>query len=157
MEAELHKKILKLSKATIYSLIVFTIAYFIRIAFNAILARWLEPHVYGDYSIIMSTVFFLASAALLGLDSSVIEFIPQYIEKNDWGSIAGFLRQNFLVTMVMVAIVFFVEGIILAITLVMHYTGYMHIFGHHPVVFHLRKVSLQLCLHLLCRCPMHGK
>jgi O-antigen/teichoic acid export membrane protein len=57
-----------------------------------LLARWVGIREYGVYDFAISLSLSLAFVGGLGLPSAALRFIPEYLDKQDWGHLHGLLR-----------------------------------------------------------------
>ena len=64
-----------------------------------LLARWLGSREYGVYASTVAWSTGLAFVAAVGLPMSALRFIPEYIAKMEWGSVKGFLRFGYAVSL----------------------------------------------------------
>ena len=59
---------------------------------QVMLARLMGPQHYGDYTVIITIVNLFLVFSLFGFDSSVLRFLPSYIDKKDLPSANGFKK-----------------------------------------------------------------
>ncbi|MHA1545589.1 MAG: lipopolysaccharide biosynthesis protein, partial [Alphaproteobacteria bacterium] len=63
------------------------IAYFAQV----LLARWMGAHEYGIFAYVWVWVILLGTLAALGLNTSVLRFIPEYVSRRQHDHVRGFL------------------------------------------------------------------
>lgn len=86
---------------------------------QALLARWIGSHEYGLFAYVYVWVIVLGTLSPLGMNSSILRFIPEYAEHKDHGKLRGILLTGGLVS--------FIAGTVLAVA---GATG-LYIFGDH--------------------------
>jgi O-antigen/teichoic acid export membrane protein len=64
---------------------------------QVMLARFMGPANYGDYTVIITTVNLFLVFSMFGLDSSILRFLPSYISKKNYSAAAGFVSFSFRV------------------------------------------------------------
>ncbi|MBN1558895.1 flippase [candidate division KSB1 bacterium] len=60
------------------------------------LARLCGAEQYGFYAYALSWLTILSILAILGFDTSLLRFIPEYLVKSDWGRLRGIIRTSFV-------------------------------------------------------------
>lgn len=60
-------------------------------ALNLILARWLPPERFGDFSVIKSVAKILAPLLFFGGADALTKFIPEYVAEKNWSLSKGYL------------------------------------------------------------------
>lgn len=65
-----------------------------------LLARWVGVREYGVYDFAISLSLSLAFIGGLGLPSAALRFIPEYLDKQDWGHLHGILRGGWQQTLI---------------------------------------------------------
>lgn len=63
---------------------------------QVVLARLCGAEQYGFYAYALSWLTILSILAILGFDTSLLRFIPEYLVKSDWGRLRGVVRSSFL-------------------------------------------------------------
>ena len=58
------------------------------------LARILGTESYGKYTYVLAIFLFLMPIMMLGLDQTVLRYLPSYMKRNEWGLALGFLRRS---------------------------------------------------------------
>lgn len=95
---------------------------------NMLLARWLGPEQYGDYSVGFALVTLLSAFITLGFEKLVLKNLPVYADDKNWRLYRGFLRAAWLLILGC--------GLALALLLWTGYEGFHSLFKHdkHSVV-----------------------
>lgn len=62
---------------------------------QVMLARFMGPSHYGDYTVIITTLNLLLVLSVFGFDSSILRFLPSYIAKKDFPSAIGFVKFSY--------------------------------------------------------------
>ncbi|PLX34896.1 MAG: hypothetical protein C0605_11985 [Hyphomicrobiales bacterium] len=58
---------------------------------QALLARWIGAHEYGLFAYVYVWVIVLGTLSPLGMNSSILRFVPEYAEHKDYGKLRGIL------------------------------------------------------------------
>lgn len=83
---------------------------------NVLLARLLGKSQYGVYAYALSWVSVLAVLALLGQSSSVVRFVPVYLQRREWGRLRGLRRGASLIVLASsIAIMLVGGGVVFAL------------------------------------------
>ena len=62
---------------------------------QVMLARFMGPSNYGDYTVIITTLNLLLVLSVFGFDSSILRFLPSYITKKEFSFAKGFVRFSY--------------------------------------------------------------
>ena len=65
---------------------------------QAVLARWIGSHEYGLFAYVYVWVIVLGTLSPLGMNSSILRFIPEYKEHGEHGKLRGFMLAGGLVS-----------------------------------------------------------
>lgn len=98
----------------IISFLIIGVAFVFRYIINIILVRWLGAQLFGDYSVVVATLQFLSTIALIGFDYNIIKFLPAYIAKKDWSSASGLMYYTRKMTLIAQAFIL-LAGIFLSV------------------------------------------
>lgn len=79
----------------------------------ALLARWMGAFEFGIYAYVWTWIIFIGTMAPLGLNTSLMRFIPEYMARQRWGRIWGLLTQAHLIVLAASTAASVVGGIIL--------------------------------------------
>ncbi|MEO0963193.1 MAG: lipopolysaccharide biosynthesis protein, partial [Pseudomonadota bacterium] len=79
----------------------------------ALLARWMGAFEFGIYAYVWTWIIFVGTMAPLGLNTSLMRFIPEYMARQRWGRIWGLLTQAHLIVLAASTAVSVIGGIIL--------------------------------------------
>ncbi len=69
-----------------------------------LLARLMGVKGYGEYTVIITALNFVVVISLFGLDTSVLRFLPSYLQKKDYSAAHGFIRFSYRLISVMAVI-----------------------------------------------------
>ena len=69
-----------------------------------LLARLMGVKGYGEYAVIITALNFVIVISLFGLDTSVLRFLPSYLQKKDYSAAHGFIRFSYRLISVMAVI-----------------------------------------------------
>lgn len=69
-----------------------------------LLARFMGVKGYGEYTVIITALNFVVVISLFGLDTSVLRFLPSYLQKKDYSGAHGFIRFSYRLISVMAVI-----------------------------------------------------
>lgn len=64
-----------------------------------LLARWMGAFEFGIYAYVWTWIIFVGTMAPLGLNTSLMRFIPEYMARQRWGRIWGLLTQAHLIVL----------------------------------------------------------
>jgi O-antigen/teichoic acid export membrane protein len=128
-----RKTYYNVSITMLFSLLAYVVYFYL----NTLVARWLGPALYGDFSVAIYLISLTGFVMLLGKNSSVVKYLPQYIHQKKWDFARGCLKQDIkLVTSIGGGI--FVFGVIIALLLFPYLHGNFTIFNssftpyYHP-------------------------
>lgn len=79
----------------------------------ALLARWMGAFEFGIYAYVWTWIIFVGTMAPLGLNTSLMRFIPEYMARQRWGRIWGLIRQAHLIVLAAATIASILGGITL--------------------------------------------
>lgn len=116
-----------LIRNSVIMLLLIIASYLISYAVNAVLARWLGPAEFGDYSIAKYFIALVAYILLFGRGYAVTRFIPLFLENRQWEHAKLYLKQD-LIKLFKSGMIIFVFGIIFAFVLL----PTLHNFPNHP-------------------------
>jgi len=69
----------------------------ITFASMVLLARWMGAFEFGIYAYVWTWVFLISTMAPLGLNTSIMRFVPEYMARKRWGRVWGVLTQSHLI------------------------------------------------------------
>lgn len=85
----------KTTHGILWNLFGKNVGFILSFIFTILIARELGPSEYGDYSFYRNTAAFLALFTILGLDQTMIHFIPALRQRGDGGMLPGLMRKTF--------------------------------------------------------------
>ncbi|MEQ8745608.1 polysaccharide biosynthesis C-terminal domain-containing protein [Pyruvatibacter sp.] len=71
----------------------------ITFASMVLLARWMGAFEFGIYAYVWTWVILLGTMAPLGLNTSILRFVPEYIARSRWGRLRGLLIRTHLMVL----------------------------------------------------------
>ncbi|MBN1464715.1 flippase [candidate division KSB1 bacterium] len=83
---------------------------------QVVLARLCGAEQYGHYAYALSWLTILSILAILGFDTSLLRFIPEYLVKSDWRRLRGVIRSSFLFSTI-AAISISIVGVLVVLAL----------------------------------------
>lgn len=75
------------------SLIIIFAGFFANYLANALLGRLLDAEEFGNFMVVVSAVQLGATLFLLGADSAILKFFPEYLSQNDLQHAHGYIRR----------------------------------------------------------------
>ncbi len=91
-------------KSIAQSLIIRSVGLGLIFLSQILLARLMGVKGYGEYSVIITALNFVVVMSLFGLDTSVLRFLPSYLQKKDYAAAHGFLRFSYRLISVLAVI-----------------------------------------------------
>lgn len=119
---------------SLLSLSLIVAGYFAKAGTNVLLARLLGAAIYGRYSYVLSVLGVLSTFTLLGNDTAVKRFVPEYVSSNRLGYLLGYLIQAVSVTFALSFVLMVVGSFSLAVDVVIRQT-ILKVEHFHPTVF----------------------
>ena len=117
---------------------VFVTNYFI----NVLLARWLGPDEYGDYSVAINVILLASIIFLLGRDYLLVRFLPKYIHKGHWRFARGLINRD-MKGMIAVGLIMVLISALFAVILIPFLHVDFKLFEFlHPVLYFLWIIPL---------------
>jgi O-antigen/teichoic acid export membrane protein len=146
-------------KNIVYLIGLALIGYSAKLALNILLAHYLTPSHYGDFSIALRTLAVLSSAALIGTEYSSKRFMPYYLSVGDTKTLTDYIKWNLNITRIT-----FPLCLVIAITslIIMHALHIWHIKDirtHHLSIYMLWIAPFSSIFALLgtyLSCTNHG-
>ena len=102
----------KIIQYTLFASVLFLAVYGINYQISIWLAHWLGAESFGDFSAARSTISFCASLVLLGYDSAILNFIPQYLAKKDLNRVYGYLRYGVTIILIIATAIIFISTLL---------------------------------------------
>ena len=78
-----------------------------------LLARWMGAFEFGIYAYVWTWVILVGTMAPLGLNTSIMRFVPEYMARRRWGRMWGLLKQTHLMVLAAAVGVSLVSGVLL--------------------------------------------
>ncbi len=122
MEAQ-EKTIRSLFRDNIVLLCIVLFAYVSNAVFNLIMSNMLEPMDYGDISVVLQLLVFLAPFALLGTELSIVKYFPKYLAQNEYGKMHGFIRWSYEVIFGIAFFIFLVSSFVVFVSMIVSSKG----------------------------------
>ena len=91
-------------KSITHSLIIRSFGLGLIFLSQILLARLMGVKGYGEYSVIITALNFVVVISLFGMDTSVLRFLPSYLQKKDYASAHGFIRFSYRMISVLAVI-----------------------------------------------------
>lgn len=82
-------------KSVMHSLIIRSLGLVLIFLSQVLLARLMGVKGYGEYTVIITALNFIVVFSLFGMDTSVLRFLPSYLQKKDYQSAHGFVRFSY--------------------------------------------------------------
>ena len=118
-----------LARGTIIAFLIQITGNGVGYAAQILLARWLGAGAYGTYSYLITWAQVFTMGALLGLDLSIVRFIPEYLLQHDRARLCGILRWSWV--------------LVLAFGIVLAGISFLALLFLHPI--HSEVITLILC------------
>lgn len=98
---------------------------------SVLVAKWLSPADYGDFEVALTFATLLWTIALHGSERSIFQFLPVYVDDEDWGRYHGFVRFHGAVAVALSVVI-----AVVATVLVVSGTGILIKSGRDVVRYH---------------------
>lgn len=98
-------------KSITHSLVIRSLGLGLIFLSQILLARLMGVKGYGEYSVIITALNFVVVISLFGMDTSVLRFLPSYLQKKNYSAAHGFIRFSY--RMISVLAVFCAIGVFL--------------------------------------------
>lgn len=86
-----------IEKPVVHSLVIRSAGLALIFLSQVLLARLMGVRGYGEYTVIITALNFAVVLSLFGMDTSVLRFLPAYIQRKDFGAAHGFLKFSYRV------------------------------------------------------------
>ncbi|MFT4867550.1 MAG: O-antigen/teichoic acid export membrane protein, partial [Candidatus Nanohaloarchaea archaeon] len=90
-----QKTLNALAKGAGWAAIGMVVSKFMTFTFRAVIARFLDPSAYGQFSLGLSVLVILNSIAFLAMGSAAKKYISEYLTKDDFASVKGAIYSSF--------------------------------------------------------------
>lgn len=130
-------------------LLIVIFSYFASYGLNLFLSRILDPMDYGDISVVIQLITFFTPLALMGAELSMVKFLPGYLERNEYGKAAGFLRWAFEMFLVMAAIILLIGSLVVFILFTVTMGEFPHFARFHIMVYSFWLIPIYALINLL--------
>lgn len=105
-----------IKKSASYSFVIKITGLLLGFSIQVVLARTLGVDEFGLYSFVATMVMFISTMTILGLDKSIIRFLPEYTNNNEIDLLSSFviwsLRKLFLATCIVSALLLIFEPVL---------------------------------------------
>lgn len=114
-----------------------TVSYVFEYLLNAFLANHMSANLFGDFSLAMRVLNFLAVFTLLGTNVTSKKFLCQYIQNQDHDNIYGFIVWNLRFIAISFILCIVIAIISIAVMSFLHHIGIKDIASYHLAVYTL--------------------
>jgi O-antigen/teichoic acid export membrane protein len=127
----------KFIRNSLFAIFILFLAFIANLAVSILLSNLLGSQAFGDYKIAINILQFFSTLALVGGNSSVYKFLPEYVQQHAWPKARGFIDSHIKLSMKISAALFILAALFFAY---LSLSSEQHIVAHrfyHPAIIML--------------------